>query len=413
MKREMGLKQFEWLIFIAVMIVLFFSTQTYFGTANYSRVYRINTFFVIFFLVTSIGSNHGLLKYRYKDLFSYMVILLPYLLLFGISMTYYFIYHRITYSNMIYYNSQPILICLMAIVAYNSFGEKTLKGIIIAAVLNYIVYVGTCVIQYGPFSLLQAGSNSSASKLLEVHEITFVFGIIVVYLIISRYFQKKNTKRHWLVLLTVFCLLGFKRVLIMAVIFALVIYYLVRKKRKPTAIIIISCVAIVLSLAWVYLCSSWDLLTGISIAFNIDLSGRNWIYSNFYPYYSYSLSYMGAGVGYVQQLISQMSTMILGGHTIGLHNEYMRLFIELGFVPYICYFGVILPIMIKKIFRKAGIEAAVDYFVLWNVTLICITTDNLLTYPNYMLTFEVLILTCINNRGQQEKLELNVSKNIT
>lgn len=34
MKKGFELKQLEWIVFVIAMIILFFSTQTYFGTAN-------------------------------------------------------------------------------------------------------------------------------------------------------------------------------------------------------------------------------------------------------------------------------------------------------------------------------------------------------------------------------------------
>lgn len=397
--RKISLKRIEWLMFIAVMIVLFFLTQTYFGTANYPLVYKINTFCIGAFLVVSVVTNHGVIKCKRLEIFSCGVVIVPYIVLFGISVLYYTIYHKITLSNMIYYNIQPILLCIMAIVVYNSFRMKALQGIIIAAAINYSVYIITCIVKYGPLSLFQAGSDTAASKLLEVHEITFVFGLFIIYLAFSGFFVKKNTKKKWIFLLLIFCLLGFKRILIVALILTYLLCVFVKKCKKPTLMIVISLVVIGVSLIWVYLCSSWNILAGISTAFGIDLKGRNWIYSNFYPYYDFSLSYVGAGVGYVQQLISEMSTMFLKGHSIGLHNDYMRLFIELGFIPYVLYFLLLLPIMIWKISKKVNMKAAMIYFALWLVTLMCIVTDNLLTYPNYMLSMFVLILTALNREG--------------
>ncbi len=397
-KDKIGVVSIEWLLFVIVMVVLFFSTQTYFGTANYPRIYKINTFCIVSFLLLSVISNHGKIKCRCGDLFSYRVVLLPNVLLFIVSLGYYYAYRKVTFSNVIYYNMQPILLCMMAIVAFNLFGNKALKGIIVAAAINYMVYVITCIAKYGPFSLFQAGSDTKASRLLEVHEITFVFGLLVIYLVISNFFQKNKTKKRWLLLLAVFCLLGFKRILIVAMLLAVLLYKLIKKKEKPTAIIIISIIGIGVSLLWVYVCSSREIMTGIEIVSGIDLKGREWIYSNFYPYYELSVSYLGAGVGYVQQLIGEMSTMIQKDHSIGLHNDYMRLYIELGCIPYVFYFIIILPFISNRIYKQKGIVASVNYFTLWIVTLLCIATDNLLTYPNYMLTFFVLILTCINSK---------------
>jgi len=396
LKYSFSFKKFEWYIYILTLVIMLFSTQYYFGTDNYSRVYRLNTISIVFFLFFTLLANNFKLKYHRSELFAYSVVLIPYAYQFICSFVLFEINKKIKFQNLLHYNLQPLLVCLMAIVAYITFSRRALKGIVIAAAMNYLVYVIVCIVKFGPLSLLEAGTDTSASKLLEVHELTFVFGITVVYLILSEYFKSKKINRRWLILLTIFCLLGFKRILILAMFLSIVCYWLFKKCKRPYFIISISLLFIAISLLWVFICSSWDIITGLSLQYNIDLSGRNWIYSNFYPYYEYSVSYLGSGIGYVQQLIGQMDTMVLNGHSIGLHNEYLRLFIELGFVPYIFYFVLLIPIMVFIIYKKVDIQAAVLYFSLWMVTLVCIATDNLLTYPNYMLTFNIIIITSIS-----------------
>ena len=397
MKYSIGLKKIEWYVYILTLVIMLFSTQYYFGTDSYSRVYRLNTVCIVFFLFFSLLANNFKFKYHRSIIFSYSVVLLPYAYQCICSLVFFVLYKKVTFRNLIHYNLQPILICIMAIVVNITFSRKALKGILIAATVNYCVYICVCIVKFGPFSLLEAGTGTSASKLLEVHELTFIFGLCIVYLFLTDYFIKKRIKRKWIFILLVFCLLGFKRILILGMIISVITYYVFKRCKKPTLLIVISLILIAISLLWVFICSSWDLLTGLSLQYNIDLSGRNWIYSNFYPYYEYSVSYMGAGIGYVQQLIAQMSTMVMRGHTIGLHNEYMRLYIELGFVPYVIYFALLVPVFVFAIYKKINMQTAVLYFSLWLVTLICIATDNLLTYPNYMLTFNVLIITSISN----------------
>lgn len=185
MKNKVDLKQFEWAVFVIVMVVLFFSTQTYFGTANYSRIYRIDRYCILFFLGMSICANHGLIRYRNKNLLAFKIVLFPCIYQFAISFFYYETNHRISFSGLMEANTQAILVCLMAIVAYNSFGRKALRGVLIAAILNYFVYVITCIIQYGPLALFQAGTDTKASRLLEVHERVFIlYGAVARYIYI-------------------------------------------------------------------------------------------------------------------------------------------------------------------------------------------------------------------------------------
>ena len=180
MKKGFELKQLEWIVFVIVMIILFFSTQTYFGTANYSRIYHIDRYCMLAFLGVSIVANHGVIRYKSKDLLTIKIVILPYIFLFAVSVFFYMTNHRASWSSIINTNIQAILVCLMAIVSYYSLGKGALKGVLIAAIINYFIYIVTCIVQYGPLALFQAGSDSKASRLLEVHEVTFVFGILIV-----------------------------------------------------------------------------------------------------------------------------------------------------------------------------------------------------------------------------------------
>lgn len=81
----------------------------------------------------------------------------------------------------------------------------------------------------------------------------------------------------------------------------------------------------------------------------------------------------------------------------------MRLFIELGYVPYIIYFAIVWLISIKILQHKIGYKTALEYFVLWIVTAICIATDNLLTYPNFMMSFWLILIIVISETQEDSK----------
>lgn len=92
MKKGFELKQLEWIVFVIVMIILFFSTQTYFGTANYSRIYHIDRYCMLAFLGVSIVANHGVIRYKSKDLLTIKIVILPYIFLFAVSV--FFLYDK-------------------------------------------------------------------------------------------------------------------------------------------------------------------------------------------------------------------------------------------------------------------------------------------------------------------------------
>ena len=69
----------------------------------------------------------------------------------------------------------------------------------------------------------------------------------------------------------------------------------------------------------------------------------------------------------------------------------------------IIYFAIVWPISIKILQHKIGYKTALEYFVLWIVTAICIATDNLLTYPNFMMSFWLILIIVISETQEDSK----------
>lgn len=397
-QKKFTLKSVSLYIYTILLVVMFFSTQTYFGTNNYNRIYIIEMIFIAAYIVFLLAANHGVIRLKKDEISVYAVFLLPYIGLFFVSAIECVVKKKITFTTMMRYSLQPILICLMAILTYYLFRKKTIKAIVAASIINYSIYILTCMSKYGVFSILGAGSDNEASQLLEVHEITFVFGLLAVYFWITKSGAFKLQERHQKILLvttTVMSLLGFKRILIAVMIVSIALNAILKRQKTSKMLKIAAIATIVFCFAWCYLCSSSVLFEGLSTRFGVDFKGRNWIYANFYPYYDFNLSYIGGGIGYVQSLIGSMKNMYLLGHFIGLHNEVLRLFIDLGCVPYLIYLITIFPISIRVILKHQGYRSAVCYFVFWILTMLSSTTDNLLTYPNYMLVFITITIHCV------------------
>ena len=396
--KKIGLKSFSLFIYVVLLVVLFFSTQSYFGTNNYNRIYIIETIFIIVYITLLVAANHGVIISSRKELKIYSLFFLPYVGLSLISAVECLVLKRITFTTMFRYSLQPLLICLMAILTYSMFKKKSIKAIFVASIINYSVYIVICMAKYGVLSILGAGSDNEASKLLEVHEITFVFGLLAVYLWITKSGVFKLQEKHQkclLVITTVMSLLGFKRILVAVMAFSIILNFFLKKQKTARMLKVFARVTIILCFTWCFLCSSAILLEGLSTKFGIDLKGRNWIYANFYSYYHFAVNYIGGGIGYVQSLIGNMKNMYLLGHFIGLHNEILRLYIDLGFIPYLIYLITIFPVSVQLILKYQGYRSAVCYFVFLIFTFLCSATDNLLTYPNYMLVFITITIHCI------------------
>ncbi len=390
--RKVSIRSILLLIYIILLVVMFFCTQTYFGTSDYNLIFKISVVVIGLFSVAMIAYNRGVIPYNREDNFVYSLFLFPYLYLDLVSLIEGLLAGDFQFHIFMVYSIRPTLICLMAILCYSIFKERVVKATIIASVINYSVYIVTCVAKFGLLSLLDAGSDNAASRLLEVHEITFVFGLLFLYFWMTKkeeYKKLERRKKRLILLMLIMSLLGFKRILCAALILLVAIYWIMAKFREK-GIEIISCLVVFACFGWCAFCSAPSLLKDVCAALGVNLKGRDVIYASYLPYYNFSWSYIGRGVGFAQSLVYQIKIMYLNGIYLGVHNEILRLFIDIGFFPYLIYLLYILPINITKIKNRINSKAALLYFCLWLFTLVNSSTDNLLTYPNYMLVFTVI-----------------------
>jgi len=396
--KRFGLKKVSLLLYGMLLVVLFFSTQTYFGTNNYKRIYLLETVFIAVYIVFLIAVGGGVLRCRRKEAYTYAVFLLPYAALFAVSAAECLLLKKITYTAMIRYSVQPLLICMMAVLTYSMFRRRAVQAIFAASVINYSVYIITCISKYGFLSVFDAGSDNEASRLLEVHEITFVFGLLAVYLWITKSGAFRLQEKHqkfWLVTTVLLSLLGFKRILAAVMIVMILINALLKRQKTPVLLMFATVMSILFCLIWCILCSSPIVMEWFGTNLGINLKGRNWIYANFYPYYELSATYIGGGIGYVQSMIGSMKNMFLLGHFIGFHNEILRLYIDLGCIPFLLYLTAVFPAAVYVILKHHGYRSAVCYYIFWMMTVFCSATDNLMTYPNYMLVFITITIHCM------------------
>ena len=386
MNRTPTLRDLLLLIFRLALVYMFFCTQTFFGTNNYKRLYAVTIGLIFLFAVMLAIHHRGRIRIRKSSCQIYLVLLLPNVGLLLLSLIEFTLNRRGSFGTMLRYSVWPLLTCILALLAYQLFEHRSVRAVLWAALINYSVYVIYCTAQYGILSLFSAGTDSPASHLLEVHEITFVFGLFAFYFFVNR----KRNRAHFWILPLLCALLGFKRILCAVFALSFFLYQFLCRKKRAELLYVCSICFVIFSFLWCYFCSNPQWMQKLQTQWHIDLKGRDWIYRNFYPYYTLSPSYFGSGLGFTQWQIGHLPSMYLRGHYIGLHNEILRLYIDLGFVPNLFYLCFLFPFSIRYLRRRTGYRSAFSYFLLLSFTFLCCTTDNLLTYPNYMLCFYLL-----------------------
>lgn len=176
--------------------------------------------------------------------------------------------------------------------------------------------------------------TNPAIKALEVHDLTFAFGLMIIYYGLYEKGWKRVT--HFL-LAAGFFYLGLKRIALIGMAGVFVMFLFVRRlKPKGQNLVLhsIAILAIIICFAYVFIIQS-GIFSWIVDTLNIDTMGRKGLYEYFQPLYDFGPTFRGYGIGWVTRYISILTDNkvgIFGHHNFGgMHNDIVTMYIELGF----------------------------------------------------------------------------------
>ena len=180
-------------------------------------------------------------------------------------------------------------------------------------------------------------------RALEIHDITFLFGQFFIYYMM---FAPKSTKperrirRFGIFLSIFFILLGLKRSVLPAVLLVCVYVKLLRMIRKPGKLILATGIGLALFF-WVYLyLTRSGILVKYLESLGIDMMGRDVLWSLPNDYYELSPFWKGLGFEAVTDLVSKWHQEGLINRPYPLHNDILKIFIELGALGFTLWEGI-------------------------------------------------------------------------
>lgn len=385
---------------IILFIFSFFLTQSYFGTANYVLFPNLYKGIFAVIIVVAILKMYGKLKMKDKDIKLYLRLILPFIaiLIWSIFLCYYIgkLSVKTTINELQTRIIMPVAACAMCYL----FGKRLVNCIFWAASINYLIYVIEFIRIYGVTGLLKFVSLTDAAttghRPLEVHEVTFIYGLLILYYVFT---WKKQREPFKLIISIIFCTLGYKRILFAGLAVGILIFYIMgRAKNKNKVIKLISILLFVFCIIWVISTGS-GLFFLIADKFGIELNARDKILAFLNGNYEVSLFYIGKGVGYVHNMMYQLVLQGIAG-TSGFHNDILLYYIDLGCIPFLLFFSNMIIFISKFVNKNYGFFSTVSYLILLSYTIVCWTTDNLATYPNYLLVYNILVIVLITSRQQ-------------
>ena len=191
--------------------------------------------------------------------------------------------------------------------------------------------------------LVTFGDAVGYARELEIHDLTFVFGqMVLYYAVFAPRTTPQEKRKRWLYLLACcwFFLVGMKRSAIPAVLLFILIGLLLRKRKVPSWLYpTVGVCCILFFLAFLYGVRN-GIVSRLLNSVGVDMMGRDYLWSMANPYYEFSVTYLGHGFEYVDTIIGQWYNAGLINHAYPFHNDILKVFVEMGFPGFLLWSGI-------------------------------------------------------------------------
>ncbi len=202
------------------------------------------------------------------------------------------------------------------------------------------------------------GDTYGYSESLEIHELTFLFGMYIVYFtaFAPKTTKKERREKYFGLLFSIFFFaVGLKRIAIAAVIFAIIYAFFVkRSKHIARTVVITGSFWFVFFFAFLYLVRS-GVVTSVMEKFGVDMMGRDYIWKMTEQFYELSPAYLGRGFEAVSTIVQNWYDSGLLEKAYPFHNDILKVFVELGFPGFCLWTGInyiVYPIFFNRYFDE-------------------------------------------------------------
>lgn len=283
--------------------------------------------------------------------------------------------------------------------------EKVLETIADALIINQVIIIISNLVGYGVvrtfkdmFSLFISFS-STAESVFEVDGPTYCCGLILIFYV----FNNKYKIAKWKFGFLLFALfVGSKRIAIFSFFLTVVLKFVIRKheinKKTINRISLLIGGVILLYISILYNGKFFEIMEQIGVG----LSGRSLLYMYFINQTTFSVDHLPWGMGTIEMVFLNTSYRKIANSyvAIALHNDILRLYIELGFVGFVAWLIIMtnhFPRMYLKYKGSAGVK---EYYCCLSFCLVIYLVSNAYFYsPLFMLLLLVPLSTeSVNNR---------------
>ena len=227
------------------------------------------------------------------------------------------------------------------------------------------------------------GEAEGFVRALEIHDITFLFGQFFIYYMM---FAPKNTKgekrlrRSGVILSLFFMLVGLKRSTLPAVLLVCIYVKLLRLARKPRKLILATGTGLFLFFYLYLFLTRSGILVSFLESIGVDMMGRDVLWSLPNDYYTLSPLWKGLGFEAVTDLVNMWYQQGLINRAYPLHNDILKIFIELGALGFTLWAGINYIVYPSYWMKKHGTETGLLYMAILAYMTVTYLTDNTAFY---------------------------------
>lgn len=291
-------------------------------------------------------------------------------------------------SEKILYQFISITVAVCAVIL---FGLKSIDLFFISMCISNTVIMILEAMNFGLSASLSSffhniftfGDAVGFARNIEIHELTFLFGMFLIYYVAFSPAGTKSEKQKkciFAALSAFFFLAGVKRIAVIAVGLTFALLLLLKKCRRADKVLFGICVFLFV-FYFFYLKTVRDgSFSAFMSRLGVDMMGRNYIWSLTNSYYRLSPTFLGLGFEAVDQISKEWYQSGVLQAAFMFHNDILKAFVELGF-PGFTVWSLLQYVVYPVYFHKAfGPRVAVCYMSLLFYMSFTYMTDNTAFY---------------------------------
>ncbi|MCR4615790.1 MAG: O-antigen ligase family protein [Clostridiales bacterium] len=294
-------------------------------------------------------------------------------------------------ASKISYQFLNILVVLSAVymfeenaAKYTFFGIAAANFVIIllgAATTGPAGAVRDLIANITSFGASDVIANSNFIRAIEIHDITFVMGVYVLYFL---FFCPGEKYRYMYAAVALFLFFaGLKRIAFLSMIAAIMfaIFCSMLGPRGKTRVLILAALFIVGFCYFYIVIIQKGIFTEFCQEHEIELNGREKIYDYISNFYTVSPSYKGKGYEFCVYLLKSMKgTKDMVVNINAVHNDILKMYVELGFWGFFCWIMGYYVYQTYWFNTRCGEKTAVCFMAINVYMLVTYMTDNTMFY---------------------------------